>query len=303
MENTIEENPKPETSKEASIKPARPSINPLLLIGGGVIAGILLLLLVLNSMSYVSTDDAVIDGHSIPISPKVSAHVLKILVDDNQKVNQGEVLLQLNSEDYEVAKEKAQADLDEAIAEQQQAKRDFERYQALAQKEEVSKQQLDKAQLRVETDQAQTLAMQAALKQAELNVSYTKIIAPVTGYVTKKTVQEGEFVQVGQSLMSVVSTQMWVTADFKETDLTNMRPGQKVSITIDSYPGKTFEGHLDSIQHGTGSVFTLFPPENATGNFVKVVQRVPVKIVFDNLPDISDTLALGMSVVCKIKVR
>jgi len=110
-------------------------------------------------------------------------------------------------------------------------------------------------------------------------------------------------IQIGQPLMAIVSDEKWVVANFKETQLTHMRAGQKAEIKIDTYPGKTFKGHVDSIQRGTGSTFSMFPPENATGNFVKVVQRVPVKIVFDEQPDEKKPLGVGMSVIPEVKVR
>lgn len=136
----------------------------------------------------------------------------------------------------------------------------------------------------------------AQLEQATLQLSYTKIVSPVDGYVTRKTVQEGAFVRVGQALMAIVPPEVWVTANFKETQLTRMRPGQPATITVDTFPDVTFTGHVDSIQHGTGARFSLLPPENATGNFVKVVQRVPVKIVFDQTDQLKRyPLVLGLS--------
>jgi membrane fusion protein (multidrug efflux system) len=270
---------------------------------GGIAAGLLLFWFLYKSFSYVSTDDAFIDGRIVAISPKVSAHVWKVLVDDNQKVKAGETLLELDSQDFEVRKQAAQANLQAAQAEEEQAKRDFERYQTLENKEEISKQQLDHAQLRVRTATAQVSAAQAALKQAELNVSYTKILAPVPGTVTKKSVEEGDFVQVGGALLAIVPDEMWVIANFKETELTHMHSGQKVEIKVDTYPDKVFEGHVDSIQRGTGAAFSLFPPENAAGNFVKVVQRIPVKIVFEDALDEKYPLRVGMSVVPEVKVR
>ena len=121
--------------------------------------------------------------------------------------------------------------------------------------------------------------------------------------MTKKSVELGQLVQVGQPLFAIVSKGKWVIANFKETQLTHMRPGQEVKIKIDTYPHKTFKGHVDSIQRGTGARFSLLPPENATGNYVKVVQRVPVKIVFDEAPNKKYPLALGMSAVPEVKVR
>lgn len=144
---------------------------------------------------------------------------------------------------------------------------------------------------------------EAKLRQAELNFSYTTIIAPVGARVTSRTVGPGNYVQPGQALLSLVPKYVWVTANFKETQLTYMRPGQPVDLRLDAYPNYTLKGHVDSLQSGTGARFSLLPPENAVGNYVKVVQRVPVKIVFDGpLPKGLD-IAPGMSVVPRVKVR
>ena len=143
----------------------------------------------------------------------------------------------------------------------------------------------------------------AAVEQAELNLSYTKIYAPEDGTVTKKAVEEGTFVQVGQALMAIVPDEVWVIANFKETQLDAIRPGQPVDIKVDAYPSKTFKGHVDSIQTGTGARFSMMPPENATGNYVKVVQRVPVKIVFDEQPDPQHPIGPGMSVEPEVRVK
>jgi len=143
----------------------------------------------------------------------------------------------------------------------------------------------------------------AELAQARLNLSYARIYAPTSGFVTKKSVEEGQFVQTGQSILSIVPHAVWITANFKETQLTRMQPGQPVEITVDAYPDLTFHGHVDSIQRGTGARFSLLPAENATGNYVKVVQRVPVKIVFDQPGETARVLlAPGMSVVPDVNV-
>jgi membrane fusion protein, multidrug efflux system len=141
----------------------------------------------------------------------------------------------------------------------------------------------------------------ASQQQAETNLSRTTITAPVAGRVTKLTAANGTYAQVGQALMIFVPRNMWITANFKETQLTEMRPGQPVEVTIDAYPGRTFAAHVDSIQSGSGTVFSLLPAENATVNFVKVVQRIPVKIVFDKPPDVH--IGPGMSVEPIVKVR
>jgi len=149
--------------------------------------------------------------------------------------------------------------------------------------------------------QGQLEQVQASLNQAQINLSRTRITAPEAGRVTRLTAAVGNVAQAGQALMMFVPTNVWVTANFKETQLNLMRPGQPADISIDAYPGRTFRGHVDSIQAGSGAAFSLLPPENATGNFVKVVQRVPVKIVFDGNPGVY--LGPGMSVVPTVKVR
>jgi membrane fusion protein (multidrug efflux system) len=151
------------------------------------------------------------------------------------------------------------------------------------------------------SDLAQLQQAKASQHQAEVTLSRTEITAPVDGYATAISAATGAYAQPGQALMMFVPKNVWVTADFKETQLDRMRPGQPVDITIDAYPDRTFHGRVDSIQAGTGTAFSLLPPQNATGNYVKVVQRVPVKIVFDKPPDVY--LGPGMSVVPRVKVR
>jgi membrane fusion protein (multidrug efflux system) len=144
--------------------------------------------------------------------------------------------------------------------------------------------------------QAQVAQAQAQLAQAELNLSYTKVVAPQDGWIAQRRVEQGNYVQVGASILSIVSPQVWVTANFKETELTRMRPGQAVDISVDAYPSLKLHGHVDSIQLGSGSKFSAFPAENATGNYVKIVQRVPVKIDIDSGLDPNIALPLGISV-------
>ena len=150
---------------------------------------------------------------------------------------------------------------------------------------------------------AEVAEAEAELRQAELQESYTKITAPEAGRVTNKSVEPGDYVQVGQSLFAIVPLRVWVTANFKETQLTDMRPGQPVKVDVDAYPGRALRGHVDSIQAGSGAHFSLLPPENATGNFVKVVQRVPVKIVLDEQPGVQQVLGPGMSAVPDVRVK
>jgi membrane fusion protein, multidrug efflux system len=224
----------------------------------------------------------------------------------------------------------AQAAVTAAEAEAQRANDDLKRYQSVESRA-VSRSALDlvQAQARsanadLEADRSQTNAAEAdvalseagvetataavqqaeaKLKQAELNLSYTKIIAPMDGRVTARTVQAGNYVQPGQALLALVPKDVWVVANFKETQLTHMKPGQSVELTVDAYPNRTFKGKVDSLQAGTGARFSLLPPENAVGNYIKVVQRVPVKIVFDELLPANLDIAPGMSVVPKVKVK
>jgi membrane fusion protein (multidrug efflux system) len=209
------------------------------------------------------------------------------------------------------------------------ARQEFERYQQLASKGTGTIQQAQQTSSNLQQNEAALAAAQAnavatekqigvlqaqrdlahgqvaqaraTLEQAQANLSRTIITAPVSGRVTKLTAAKGAYAAIGQTLMMFVPRDVWVTANFKETQLKLMRPGQPVDITIDAYPGKTFKGHLDSVQSGSGTAFSLLPAENATGNYVKIVQRVPVKIVFDKPPDV--LLGPGMSVVPTVKVR
>jgi len=167
----------------------------------------------------------------------------------------------------------------------------------------TGQQQLAVSQAQAQTAGASMEQLQAALDEAELELSYTKIYAPDSGRVANKSVEAGALVQAGQPLLAIVPGDVWVTANFKENQIGRMQPGQPVEISVDAYPDKTFKGHVDSIQPGTGARFSLLPPENATGNYVKVVQRVPVKIVFDEPPDPKHMLAPGMSVQPEVKVR
>ncbi len=246
--------------------------------------------------SYESTDDAFIAGHVVAISPKVASYVARVHIDDNQRVQAGDLLVELDPRDFEAKLAQARANLAAAEAEAIRAHADARRYDQLFRDKGVSQQDRDNAVAKDRTAVAQTAQFEAAVRQAELNLSYTKIVAPEAGRITRKSVEPGDYVQVGQALFSIV-------ANFKETQLDHMGPGQPVEIKVDAYPEKTFKGHVDSIQAGSGAAFSLLPPENATGNYVKVVQRVPVKILIDEPPDPTHVLGPGMSVVPTVKVK
>ena len=175
--------------------------------------------------------------------------------------------------------------------------------QAAVRRAELVPQYIGQAEAQVRQLEAQVALARAQLAQAELNLSWTKVAAPQDGWITKRNVEVGNYINVGQQIFSIVSPEVWVTANFKEGQLDYMRPGQKVRIKVDAYPSLDLRGHVDSIQLGSGSKFTAFPPENATGNFVKVVQRVPVKIVIDSGLDPNIPLPLGISVEPTVTVR
>jgi membrane fusion protein, multidrug efflux system len=358
--------------------------------------------------SYESTDDAQIDGHLNSISARITGHVAKLLVDDNQYVEAGTPLLQIDPSDYQVALDQSKADYDDAAASargaqvnvpvtsvntgsqissaqadvdnaragistaQQQfdaakaqvaqaeannvkAQNDLVRYKLLVDKQEISQQQYDQAvaaaqagaatvdatrasasaaehqivQAKSKLDSAianlrsaqtgpqqieiirshadsavaQAAAKKAALAQAQLNLQYTVVVAPVSGIVTNRTVEVGQNVSIGQEMMKIVNLDdIWVTANFKETQLKQMQPGQRVTIRVDTN-GQDYNGHVQSIAGASGAISSLLPPENATGNYVKVVQRVPVKITFDAGETRQHVLRPGMSVVPKVWLK
>jgi membrane fusion protein (multidrug efflux system) len=358
--------------------------------------------------SYEDTDDAQIDGHLNSISARVSGHVLKLLVDDNQYVPIGTPLIEIDPKDYQVAVDRAKADyadavalaeaarvnvpitsvntnsqtssaqadvenanagiaaarqqfsaakaqLAEAEANNVKAQNDLVRYKQLVDKQEISEQQYDQAvaaahagtasvdaarasasaadnqvrqaqsrllqaqanlraaatgpqqvetfRSRAQSAQAQADQKRAALEQAELNLQYTVIAAPVNGVVTNRTVEVGQNVSIGQELMKVINLDdIWVTANFKETQLKSMQVGQRATIRVDTN-GKDYKGHVQSIAGASGAITSLLPPENATGNYVKVVQRIPVKITFDPGETREHVLRPGMSVEPKVWVK
>jgi membrane fusion protein (multidrug efflux system) len=168
---------------------------------------------------------------------------------------------------------------------------------------DVAPQRVAESKAALDTAVAEVARAKAAVGAAELDLSYTKVVAQQDGRVTRKTVEPGQWVQAGQAMFALVPSDVWVLANFKETQLEHMKPGQEVEIGVDAYPGVKFKGHVDSIQMGAGARFSLLPPENATGNYVKVVQRVPVKIVFDGRIDPKYVVGPGMSVEPEVKVQ
>jgi membrane fusion protein (multidrug efflux system) len=166
-----------------------------------------------------------------------------------------------------------------------------------------AKAQVETSRKALDWGEAQVHQSESDVQAAELNLSYARVTAPADGYVTKKAVENGDYIQVGQKLIALVPSDLYVTANFKESQLEHIRPGQPVRITVDSVEGRAFAGHVDSIMAGSGARFSLLPPENAVGNYVKVVQRIPVKILFDEPVEAGHVLGPGMSVVPVVKVK
>jgi len=191
----------------------------------------------------------------------------------------------------------SQQDIDNANAALRSADAQVEQAQAAVRQADIVPQMIGEAEAQVRQLEAQVALAHAQLDQAALNLSWTKVTAPQDGWITKRNVEQGNYVQAGQSIFAIVTPEIWITANFKESQLARMRPGQRVDISVDAYPSLALVGHVDSIQLGSGSRFTAFPPENATGNFVKIVQRIPVKIVIDSGMDPNLPLPLGLSAV------
>jgi len=270
----------------------------IVLIAVLVLGGAFLAIYVINNFTRIGTDDAYVTGRIHNIAPKIPGTIKAVHIEDNQSVKKGDVLVEIDPVDYELRANEARAAVGVRKATFEQAERDKKRAEALYRDEVFSKEKYENASTAYNLAKAQLQAARAQLKIARRNLEYTKIYAPSDGYVTSKAVEEGNQVQPGQPLLAIVALDdIWVVANYKETQLKNVRPGQRVQIKVDTYPGKVFTGRVDSIMAGTGAAFSLFPPENALGNYVKVVQRIPVKIVFDKTTDKDQALRIGMSCV------
>jgi membrane fusion protein (multidrug efflux system) len=290
------------------------------------------------SLNHVSTDNAQVDGHIIPILPKVGGYVVDVRTDENRSVKAGDTLVVLDDRDFKARLAQAEADLAVALAgvsnrarvgqaeaqvaqaqaNAEKAHADLERIKPLAEKDIVPKQALDAAEATARAADAALAAAQAALlgadarvaaaraarDQAALNLSYTRITAPSEGVVSKKTVEIGQLVQPGQPLMSEVPlSDVWVTANLKETQTADVTPGDPVDFTVDAYGGRHFSGQVETLSPATGAKFSLLPPDNATGNFTKVVQRIPVRIRLARKNDPVRPLRPGMSVNVTITTK
>lgn len=253
---------------------------------------------IVRNLNHEITDDAYIEGRIHSIAPKVSGTVLKVYVEDNQLVKKGDLLVEIDPVDYELKVGEAQANLEVRKATMEQSVRDRDRAQLLFDGKVIPKEKYEFALTAYNLARAQVDAAEQQLNICRKNLEYTKIYSLVDGYVTKKSVEIGNQIRAEQPLMAIIGLDdIWLTANYKETQLKNVKKGQRVLIKVDTYPGKIFTGRVDSIMAGTGAAFSLFPPENALGNYVKIVQRIPVKIVFDKNIDQDHVLRIGMSCI------
>jgi membrane fusion protein (multidrug efflux system) len=270
------------------------------LIVGAVVAVGLTIGYLYNSYrtTHVTTDDAYVEGNIHTIAARVGGSVRTVAVDDNQRVDRGDLLVELDPADYRSKAEASRAYLELQRATLRLAESERKRAKALYDENVSSADRFDKAVSTHEIALAQVKLAEEQLRQAELNLGYTRVTAPAAGFITRKSVQTGNQVKDGQPLMAVVDLDnLYIVANYKETEMARIRPGQSARIEVDAVPGRTFLGKVDSIMAGTGVSFSLFPAENATGNYVKVVQRIPVKIVLEPGADKDHLLRVGMSVV------
>jgi len=258
-----------------------------------------------QSYMHVSTDNAQVSAHFLMLSSRVNGTISKVFVEDHQKVKAGDILAQIDTSDYSNAKNAAQAQVASLEARVNEARTSYTRATELFKTQAISKERFDKASADVKDLEAKLKAAKSQAEQAGLNESYTKIIAPTDGIIAKKSVEPGQFVPAGQPLFGFVAeNKRWILANLKETELKDVKIGQKVKVEVDAVSGKHFEGKVVSIAPSTGAVFSLLPPDNATGNFTKVVQRIPVKIELENLSEQDvDALQLGLSAVVSILVH
>ena len=292
----------------------------------------------INSMNYQTTDDAYVESDLIQIAPRVSGQIKEIYIKDNQKIKEGDLIAKIDDADYKIKLAQAQAMYEKALFSQKVAKakldainteiklakKDLDRYTNLYKAGAVSQQTLDNAKIKYDNTKAKLLSaeesilsntdnkvadaelrvLKAQRDQAALNLEYTNIIAPNSGTVTNKNVEKGKYVQTGQPIFMLVTDNIWVEANFKESQVGLMKIGQEVEIKVDAYPKKKFKGKIESIQMASGAKASLFPPENAVGSFVKIVQRIPVKIVFNEEINKDEyNIIAGMSVEPKVRVK
>jgi membrane fusion protein (multidrug efflux system) len=276
----------------------------------GIFVGILALGWVIQFVytSYVSesTDDAQISAYNSELASRVGGMVLELPVSENQSVKAGDILLKIDPRDYQNRLDQARGELASAEAKLDDAAKNDRRMKRLHASGTVSSQQADAAAEAFREATGKVEAMTAAVAQAQLDLERTVVRAPEDGKVGKRSVEKGMMVSPGQALFAFVQGRdRWVTANFKETQLRRIKPGQEADVEVDAVEGRVLKGHVESFAPGSGSTFAVIPPDNASGNFVKIVQRVPVKIALDpeSVHGYEDRLLPGLSAVVVIRVR
>lgn len=269
------------------------------------VAAIIAVYFVIDHLMYVTTDNAQVDGHFVMLAAKVGGYVTEVKVVEGQQVKKGDILVEIDGRDYENTLHQASSTLVSIEAKKKDVEKSFKRISELFAKGVVAQQQFDSSSAALSEVTANFDATAAQVAQAQLNLENTKIRAPSLGFIAKKSVEIGQLATPGVPLIGFVDAQeRWVTANFKETEISRIRPGANVTVTIDAIDGKGYTGKVVSISSATGATFTLLPPDNASGNFTKVVQRVPVKINLENLqPDDFDKLRVGLSAFAKVSIH
>jgi len=255
------------------------------------------------SQRYVSTNDAYVGANVVQIAPQVSGRVTQLNIKNNQYIAKDAILFTIEQTPFTVANNKAQAELTMALAKQQNAQRTSERILELVNKKLMPAQNADNVTADLQSANAAVQQAQAGVAAAQLNLQYTTISAPTSGWVSNVSLRVGDTVTMDRPVFALISdNEFWVDANFKETDLEYIKPGQKADIDVDMYSNQTFHGVVESISGASGSAFSLLPPENATGNWVKVTQRVPVRVkVIDLKTD--EPLRIGTSANVTIHIK
>lgn len=279
-----------------------PAKRKQMILGIASLVVVLALYFTYEHLTYITTDNAQVEGHTVLLASKVAGFVAEVKVVEGQKVKAGDVLIVVDPRDYQNTLTQAKSELTSVEARKKDAERNFARISSLYPKGAVSQQQFDTVSTTYQEVKAKLDAVLAQVSQAELNLENTKVKAPMDGFVAKKSVEVGQLTSPGVPLIGFVGSQeRWVTANFKETDISSVKVGAKVDVSVDALDGRTLSGSVESISSATGATFTLLPPDNATGNFTKVVQRIPVKVKLEGLTESDiDQLKAGLSAVARV---
>ncbi|BBH51750.1 HlyD family secretion protein [Fluviispira sanaruensis] len=258
---------------------------------------------IMQNVFYVSTDNAQVEGHAVLLAPKISGYITKVNVIQGQKVKKGDILVEIDDRDYQNTLKQAKSNLISLEAKLRDSERNFRRSEKLYKSGATTQQQYDSSFANYTDNKAQFDSVYTQVLQAELILEFTKITAPINGIIAKSSVELGQFASPGVPLIGFVdSDERWITANFKETDIESIRIGSNAQIEVDAISSKKYDGSVYSISSATGATFTLLPPDNATGNFTKVVQRVPVRIKLEKLSEKDiELLRSGLSAIVKIK--